>query len=48
MHIAPQVCQMNLIFRMLYVFVLSQFREPLGIGKPVSGTGIASNAGHSR
>lgn len=27
---------MNLIFRMLYVFVLSWFREPLGFGKPVS------------
>lgn len=27
---------MNLIFRMLYVFVLSWFREPLGIGKSVS------------
>ncbi len=27
---------MNLIFRMLYVFVLSQFREPLGIGNSLS------------
>ena len=27
---------MNLIFRMLYVFVLSQFREPLGIDNSVS------------
>ena len=27
---------MNLIFRMLYVFVLSLFREPLGIGNSVS------------
>ncbi len=27
---------MNLIFRMLYVFILSLFREPLGIGHSVS------------
>ena len=27
---------MNLIFRMLYVFILSLFREPLGIGNSVS------------
>ena len=27
---------MNLIFRMLYVFILSQFREPLGIGNSTS------------
>lgn len=27
---------MSLIFRMLYVFILSWFREPLGMGKPVS------------
>ncbi|MCG6933116.1 MAG: thioesterase family protein [Gallionella sp.] len=27
---------MNLIFRMLYVFVLSKFREPLGTGRSVS------------
>jgi acyl-CoA thioesterase FadM len=27
---------MNLIFRMLYVFILAQFREPLGVGKSVS------------
>ncbi|MGA9666274.1 MAG: thioesterase family protein [Gallionella sp.] len=27
---------MNLVFRMLYVFVLSRFREPLGIGNSVS------------
>ncbi len=27
---------MNLIFRMLYVFVLSQFREPLSIGNSLS------------
>jgi acyl-CoA thioesterase FadM len=27
---------MNLIFRMLYVFILSQFREPLSIGNSTS------------
>jgi len=27
---------MNLVFRMLYVFVLSRFRGPLDFGKPVS------------
>lgn len=27
---------MNLIFRMLYVFILAQFREPLAIGRSVS------------
>ena len=27
---------MNLVFRMLYVFILSWFREPLGIGKAES------------